>query len=56
MSLMTTVLLLWLVGLPVGFWALAAVYPRYLRKRFLRPVSAPAVALVVALAEEQAAR
>lgn len=50
-----TVLLVWLVGVPVVFWALVAVYPRYLRRRFLRPASGPALTLVASLPQDQAA-
>jgi hypothetical protein len=55
MGLLKTVLLIWLVGLPVGFWLLAAVYPWHLRRRYLRRTNAPAVALVPPLPHKHAA-
>ena len=55
MGLLKTVLFIWLVGLPVGFWLLAAVYPWHLRRRYLRQTKAPAVALVPPLPHKRAA-
>jgi hypothetical protein len=48
MSLLLIALLVWLVGVPVAFWALATVYQPLLRWRLQRRVAAPRhLALVV---------
>lgn len=50
-----TILAVWLIGVPVAFWLLTAIYPTYLRRRYQRPPVEAPVALVVPLPEKRVA-